>query len=220
VDEYLSEREQVDRIRQWWKENGGWIIVGIGAGVMALVMWNWWQGWKLERAEQASAIYSTLAAAAAEERVDEVRVGVERLAADYGSSPYLQQGRLLLAALLANTGESEAAAAELESVLGKAKDPQLALVARLRLARLLADDGKDERALQLVEEGQAGAFSAPLLEIRGDILAARGDFDGAREAYRQALEDAALAGGVIDEEFVRLKLDALAESPAVGSDAS
>jgi predicted negative regulator of RcsB-dependent stress response len=59
-----------------------------------------------------------------------------------------------------------------------------------------------------------------LLEIRGDILAARGDVDGAREAYRQALEDAALAGGVIDEEFVRLKLDALAESPAVGSDAS
>jgi hypothetical protein len=63
VEDYLSEREQVDRIRQWWKENGAWIIVGIGGGVLSLAGWNWWQGYQLERAEQASAIYSVAAEA-------------------------------------------------------------------------------------------------------------------------------------------------------------
>jgi hypothetical protein len=94
VDEYLSEREQVDRIRQWWKENGAWIIVGIGGGVLALAGWNWWQGYQLERAEQASAIYSVVAEAAVEGRLDEVRAGVDRLEAGHGSSPYLQHAGL------------------------------------------------------------------------------------------------------------------------------
>jgi hypothetical protein len=66
VDEFLSEREQVDRIRQWWKENGAWIIVGVGGGVLALAGWNWWQGYQLQRAEQASAIFSVVTEAALE----------------------------------------------------------------------------------------------------------------------------------------------------------
>jgi predicted negative regulator of RcsB-dependent stress response len=220
VDDYLSEREQVDRIRQWWKENGAWIIVGIGGGILTLLGWNWWQGYQLERAEQASAIYSVVVEAALEDRIDEVRLGVERLSAAHGRSPYLQHGRLALAAVLAGAGETRAAIEQLELVLREARDPQLALVARLRLARLWMAENEDERALRLTREVEAGAFAPALLEVEGDVLAARGDLAGAREAYRQALAGAAAMGPVIDEEFVRLKLEALEQGPATGSDAS
>ncbi len=215
MDEYLSEREQVDRIRQWWKENGAWIIVGIGGGILAIISWNWWQNWKLERAEQASAIYSVVVEAAAEGRVDEVRLGVERLAAGHGSSPYLQQGRLALAAALVRSGETEAAIAQLETALADAKDPQLALVARARLARLLASEGKGDEALRLVRGVDAGAFAPMLLEIEGDVLAARGDSEGALEVYRKALAGGS-GSGVIDEEFLQLKIEALADGRAAG----
>lgn len=220
VDDYLSEREQVDRIRQWWKENGAWIIVGIGAGILSLVSWNWWQAYKLDRAEQASAIFSTLIGAAEQGRIDDIRLGVEQLAAGHGSSPYLQHGRLALAAALVNGGEASDAIALLEQVMEDARDPQLALVARLRLARLLAAEGDDERALQLVRGVDAGAFGPALLDVEGDILAARGDTAGARDAYRGALEGAQDFEAILDREFVRLKLEALGEDTTPKADAS
>jgi predicted negative regulator of RcsB-dependent stress response len=218
VDEYLSEREQVDRIRQWWKENGAWIIVGIGGGILALAGWNWWQNHKLERAEQASAIYSVVAEAAMEGRVEEVRVGVEQLSAGHGSSPYLQHARLALAAASVRAGDLEGAIGQLEQVLDNARDPQLKLVARLRLARLLVTEGDADRALTLVRGVDAGAFAPALLELEGDVLASRGDAAGARDAYRKALASAESFIGVIDDEFVRLKLEALDDGG--GSEAS
>ena len=209
MDEFLSEREQVDRIRQWWKENGAWIIVGVGGGILSLAGWNWWQGYQLQRAEQASAIFSVVAEAALEGRVDEVRVGVEQLAAGHGSSPYLQHGRLALAATSVRAGDVDVAIAQLEQVMNDARDPQLKLVARLRLARLMAAEGEGDRALGLVRGVDAGAFAAGFAEIEGDVLAARGDAAGAREAYRRALAAAGPFAGIIDEEFVQLKLEAL-----------
>lgn len=220
MDDYLSEREQVDRIRQWWKENGAWIIVGIGGGVLALVGWNWWQAQNLQRAEQASAIYSVVAEAAREGRVEEVRIGVERLEAGHGSSPYLQHGRLALAAAMTSSGDYEAAIEHLEQVRSDTRDPQLALVARLRLARLLAAEGQEDRALSLVRDVEAGAFAPSFFEVEGDVLARRGDHEGAREAYRRALAGAETLGPIIDREFVQLKLEALEQGAVAGGDAS
>ena len=220
MEDYLSEREQVDRIRQWWKENGAWIIVGIGGGLLSLAGWNWWQGYKLERAEQASAVYSAVAAAVTQGRIEDVRAGVDSLSAAHGSSPYLQHGRLALAAAMANGGDVAAAIAELEQVLADASDPQIALIARFRLARLLVAEGEHERALDLVRGAEAGAFAPAMLEIEGDILAARGDADGARDAYRRALAGVGTLGAIIDEELVRLKLEALEGGASPGGDAS
>jgi predicted negative regulator of RcsB-dependent stress response len=220
VDDYLSEREQVDRIRQWWKENGAWIIVGVGGGLLALAGWNWWQGYQQNRAEQASVLYSVVEEAALEERVDEVRVGVERLEAGHPRSPYLQHGRLALAGSLVRAGEIGPAIVELEQVMKEARDPQLKLIARVRLARLLVSTGDHERAIGLVRGADAGAFNAALREIEGDVLAAQGDAAGAREAYRAALAAAERHVGIIDEEFVELKLQALEGTAGAGGDVS
>lgn len=219
MEDYLTEREQVDRIRQWWKENGAWIIVGVGGGILALAGWNWWQGYQLQRAEQASAIYAVIAEAAMEERIDEIRVGVERLESAHGGSPYLQHGRFALAGALARAGEFATAADQLQQVLDSADDPQLRMIARLRLARVLLAAGENERALELARGGEAGVFAAPLREVEGDILAAQGDTAGARAAYEAALEGAAEHAGIIDEAHVQLKLGALGDT-AAGGDAS
>jgi predicted negative regulator of RcsB-dependent stress response len=220
VDDYLTEREQVDRIRQWWKENGAWIIVGVGGGVLALAGWNWWQGYQLQRAEQASAIYAVVSEAAMEERIDEIRVGVERLESAHGGSPYLQHGRLALAGALARAGEFAPAADQLQQVLDGAEDPQLRLIARLRLARVLLASGEEQRALDVARGGEPGVFAAPLREVEGDILAAQGDSAGARAAYESALESTTEYPGIVDETNVRLKLEALGNVAATGSDAS
>lgn len=220
MDDYLDEREQVDRIRQWWKENGAWIIIGVGGGLLALAGWNWWQGYQLQRAEQAAAIYSVVSEAAMEERADAVRIGLEQLESEHSGSPYLQHARLALAGVLARAGDFGAAVEQLQPVLDGAEDPQLRLIARLRMARALLAAGELERALELARGGEPGVFAAPLREVEGDVLAQQGDAAAAKAAYEAALADAAEHPGVIDEALVQLKLQALGAPAAAGSDAS
>ena len=40
VDEFLSEKEQIDEIRSWWRENGWYLIGGAVLGIAALLGWN------------------------------------------------------------------------------------------------------------------------------------------------------------------------------------
>lgn len=213
MDDYLSEKEQIERIRAWWKENGAWIIAGVAIGVLGLAGWNWWKSYRIGQAEAASAIYASLSTAASTGRTEDARADLDRLAADYAGTPYMQQGRLALAGAYVLAGRQDDAASLLEQVMREADDPQLALVARLRLARLLASTGQGDRALETASVTDAGTFAAAFHELRGDVLADRGDVEAAREAYRQALA-AVEEGGVIDEAFVRMKLEAVGGAPA------
>src|SRR5258708_29734753 len=62
----------------------------------------------------------------------------------YAASPYTDQARLLAARLYVLGGELDRAAAELGAVVESSKDRNLALVARLRLARVQIPPGKTD----------------------------------------------------------------------------
>ena len=96
MDDYLSEKEQIQAIRNWWKENGAFVIAGLVLGISGLTGWNFWQNYKLERAEAAGAVYSELVAAADRLDLDLASASLETLQSDYSSTPYLAQGRLML----------------------------------------------------------------------------------------------------------------------------
>ena len=40
MDEFLSEKEQIEQIREWWRENGWYLIGGVAIGVLGLLGWN------------------------------------------------------------------------------------------------------------------------------------------------------------------------------------
>ena len=76
----------------------------------------------------------------------------------------------------------------MRAVADESKDAELAQVARLRVARLLIQQGKHDEALKLLDVEKAGAFAAQVHEIRGDAQVAKGDRDsGARAEYAAAL---------------------------------
>ena len=65
----------------------------------------------------------------------------------------------------------------------------LALVVRNRLARAQFSAGQYDEALSTIDAaGSADAFDAIYSELRGDILLAQGNLEGAREAYLAARE--------------------------------
>ena len=96
----------------------------------------------------------------------------------------------------------------------RTRDPQLALLARLRLARVQVDAGKADDALKTLSV-EAGAFDPRYAEVRGDALLAKGDRNGALEQYRTARAAGATGAAgadTVDADLLDLKIRELAKS--------
>src|SRR5207245_8437402 len=92
---------------------------------------------------------------------------------------------------VADDVELERAAGELADVAERSKDRDLALVARLRLARVQIAQGKPDGALATLGVVEPGAFAARFHEVRGDADYAKGDRAAALKEYRSAQAGAA-----------------------------
>jgi len=216
VDEYLDEREQAEQLKQWFKENWLWLVAGVGLGLGGLYGWQGWNAYLDRRAQESGALFATMLDAF--DRNDRA-AGTEladRITAEYGATAYADQALLVVARVHAEAGELDEAAAKLRQVMENSKDAEMALVARLRLARVQNAQGQHDAALATLRAVGAPAVDARIDELEGDVLAAKGDVAAAREAYERALAAAAEPGatGLVDADYVRLKLDALAADAA------
>lgn len=203
VDVYASDEEKGEQLKQWWRANGRSLIAGLAIGLAAVFGWQAWERHQDTQAAEASAIYNQLMVAlSSSERDAGLELG-KRIMTEYSGSPYAALAALTVAKLRLEAGEPEGALDNLQWAMKHADDPSIARLARLRLARLyLAQDNPDE-ALKLVEQAP-GAYEAAFAELRGDVYAAKGDLDGARKAYTQAL--AQVIPGSPGAALLRMKL--------------
>jgi predicted negative regulator of RcsB-dependent stress response len=203
VEEYLSDREQEEALRSWWRENWRWIFGGIALGLALLFGWNYFQTYREERAYRAAQLYAEIEAALNSDNADKAGQLLNGLTSDFDASAYAQEARLLVAKSHVNHGKFDDAVTLLRAVIDKSKDKEMAQIARLRLARVLLQQGKHDEALKLLDTQTAGEFAAQEREIRGDANVAKGNMEAARAEYA-----AALAGGdaQIDRPLVELKL--------------
>jgi predicted negative regulator of RcsB-dependent stress response len=212
VDDYLTEQEQWERFKAWFRENGPWIVAGILLAVAGVGGWRWWQAHTNRVALDANARYDQIMQAF--EVGDRAR-GLElidSLEHDHAGSPYVDQANLAAARLFVDSNELEQAAERLETVLGESRDPELATIARLRLARVQIALGKPDAALATLAKRETGAFASRYHEIRGDAYYAKGDKAAALAEYRSAL----LAAGpsVAENKVLNLKINDLAGQAA------
>lgn len=216
MEDYLSEKEQWEWLKAWVRSNGLWIIAGIAVGAGILAGWRWWEARTDRIALEAGAKYQQILEAL--DRKDRARADLitTELERDYASSPYVDQARLLQARVAVDANELDKAANALQTVMTSTQDKQLALVARLRLARVQLAQGKPDEAIKTVDAVDAGAFKPRYQELRGDALFAKGDKTGALKEY-----EAARAGTVtqsVDAQSLELKIDdLLADNPPPAS---
>jgi predicted negative regulator of RcsB-dependent stress response len=209
MDEYLTEKEQIELIRRWWRENG-WFLIG-GAAIVAIGYFGWYQyrAYQQRVAEDAAALYQELKQVVDDDDREQAEELLARLESDYSSSAYLDQARLLIASdnLIRDTQRS---IDELTAVMEESRDDGMVTIARLRLARVLAYAEQYERALEVLDVSDPGEFAPRFSEIRGDIHAAMGDTEAAVDAYTDALLSS--GNGTIDTEYVQLKLNDLVQA--------
>ncbi|MBU3056928.1 YfgM family protein [Pseudomonas indica] len=210
-----TEEEQLALIKEWWQRNGMPLLTG---GALALVIVFGWQGWQkyqTNQAQGASMLYQQLLETAltpsGQPDAGKVSELAGKLKSDYAGTQYAQYGSLFVAKVAVEAGKLDDAAAELRAIVDKPADATLGELARQRLARVLAAQGKAEEALKLLEGDADKAYLASREEIRGDLLVQLGRTDEAHAAYEKAkaaLSDDAAVGSL------QMKLDDLAKGDA------
>lgn len=206
MDEYLSEKEQIEAIRQWWRENGWFLVGGAAIAGLGYFGYNQYQAYRNTRAEEAAALYVEL-----QQTIEDDRPGADdllaQLSAEYASSPYTDHARMLVASE-SLISDPPRAVEELRTVMETSPDPGLAMVARVRLGRVLAYQERYDEAIAVLTVDDPGNFTARINEILGDIHAAVGDVAAARRAYTVALT--APGADMLDANFLQMKLGDLA----------
>lgn len=186
MDEYLSEREQLERLTGWLRANIPWILIGLAVGGAIVGGWRWWQARTEGGGIAAGQAYSQILDAF--DRGDRTRGMdlVAQLSQAHPGSPYVDQADLAAARLLLETGQVDRAASYLTAVMDHSRDPQLALVARLRLARVQVAQNHPDAALSTLGTANQGAFEGRFAEVRGDAYLAKGNKASALREYRAA----------------------------------
>ena len=217
MSEYLSDKEQWEQIRIWVRENGLWMVVGVALTAAGLQGWRWWQAHLDARGVEASAAYTSMVDALEKGDRTQGFLKLGELEREYPSSPYADQGKLLAARVYVENKELDKAARELETVANQSKDHELALLARMRLARVEIAQGKTEEALAMLNAVEPGAFAARYHEVRGDAYYAKGDRAAALKEYRSAAGNPDLG----DPALLDLKIaDLAADAPPAGAAAA
>lgn len=212
MDDYLSEKEQIEGLKQRVREYGPYALAGVIVAVGGLYGWKYYQSSRAHQGLEAAAKVEAIAAqlgggdsVGAAKAADALRDG-------YGRTPYADEADLMVARALVDGGDLLGAMARVENVIRSTDDAEMKAVALLRKARLQRAMGKVDEALKTVnaalEGGQAGdlgAFAARFLEVKGDLLGDKGDAKGAAAAWQEAL--AKDKDGVLARELVELKLN-------------
>ena len=180
--DYLTDEEQLDRLKNWWQENGTSIIVAVVVVVGGVAGWRWYDAEQVEAVQAASERYEAFLEATGDARAEMA----EGLDAEFGETGYATFALLHQAKDATESGDLESAIGTLRRVADGGAHPLIKDVARVRLARLLQEQGDADAALGVLAEVTSQGFRARVLELKGDIHVIRGERALAHEAYLSA----------------------------------
>jgi predicted negative regulator of RcsB-dependent stress response len=212
VDEYLSEKEQIEGLKQRVREYGPYALAGVIVAVGGLYGWKYYQSTRAHQGLEAAAKVEAIAAQLGGGDAVGAGKAADALRDGYGRTPYADEADLMVARGLTDAGDLLGAMARVENVIRNTGDEEMKAVAMLRKARLQRAMGKPDDGLKTInaaleggQVGELGAFAARFLEVKGDLLGDKGDANGAAAAWQEAL--AKDKDGVLARELVELKLN-------------
>ena len=177
------EREQV--VRKWWHENWKPIALGIVIALGGLIGFRQYQAYTLEKAQQQSyELYQVQyrLASSPETGAAEARKFLDEHQDIYGAMLALD-----LASYESSKKEFEQAAEHAKFAV-KNGGKLIAPAGSLNLARIQAQLKQYDDAIKTLDGISSEAYAIEKAEIRGDVLLAKGDTNGAHDAYQNAVK--------------------------------
>ena len=186
MSDYLSDEEQVAKLKAWWEANGTTLIVGLVVAISAVVGWRWYQGSQFEQSEAASSAYRKyLDARDAGTPADALATVVET---EHAGTVYHVFTLLYRAKDSIEEQDWETAAMHLDAAVQIADEGVLRDLARLRLARVQYQLDQLDDAQRTLSAIHSAGFQGEVAELTGDIHLSRGETSLAREAYKAAVD--------------------------------
>ncbi|MCG8475568.1 MAG: tetratricopeptide repeat protein, partial [Cytophagales bacterium] len=176
VESLRTEEEQVAALKQFWKDYGSAILFGVVLSLGAVYGWKAWNNYKLEQAQVSSGLYQELVDLTlsqsgqpfTQEQQASFNNLLKTLKDEHQSTVYAQFGALFKAGKSVASGDLAGAREQLEWVLQQKPNRELAIITRMRLARvILAQPGETgQEALDILNQiDQPGAFKASYEEV-------------------------------------------------------
>ncbi len=217
MDEFLSEKEQIQYIRDWWRDNRmyififGFVVIGSVAGT------NTWKASVLNEQIAASSLYESLAVEISENNLESGELIAEEIYSEYSESIYADQARLAMAYFYMSQSRDEDAADELRELIESSENNEIILIANMRLAKILLYQSKYQEVLDFLEGNLGHAFETKYSELIGDAYLGLEDYENAEFAYMNALKDTG-SPQVIDAALLQMKINDLPQQNTVNTE--
>ena len=200
----IEEEQEINQLKDWWKENGKTIIVAFILGVGGMFGWRYWQAHQAEQIAQASAQYDALIYSAQQDKQAK-KANIEQFVQANSKTAYAVFALLDEAKKETEKQDFAAAEANLNQALTQSQDEVLTSIVALRLSAVQFQLGQLDNALTSLNQVKGESFNARKAILTGDIQVAKGDKVAAKNSFEQAQQ----SGSQLEQQMAKMKLNNL-----------
>lgn len=200
----IEEEQEINQLKDWWKENGKTIIVAFILGVGGMFGWRYWQAHQAEQIAQASAQYDALIYSA-QQNEQAKKANIEQFVQANSKTAYAVFALLDEAKKATEKQDFAAAEANLNQALTQSQDEVLTSIVALRLSAVQFQLGQLDNALTTLNQVKGESFNARKAILTGDIQIAKGDKVAAKNSFEQAQQ----SGSQLEQQMAKMKLNNL-----------
>ena len=200
----IEEEQEINQLKEWWKENGKTIIVAFILGVGGMFGWRYWQAHQAEQIAQASAQYDALIYSAQQDEQAK-KANIEQFVQANSKTAYAVFALLDEAKKAAEKQDFAAAEVNLNQALTQSQDEVLTSIVALRLSAVQFQLGQLDNALTTLNQVKGESFNARKAILTGDIQIAKGD----KVATKNSFEQAQQSGTQLEQQMAKMKLNNL-----------
>ena len=211
MDEFLSEKEQIQYIREWWQENRSYILTALIIVIGGVTGNNAWKSSVTEKQLSASSLYESLAVEISENNLEAGKMIADQISEDYSDTVYYEKAKLAMAYFYMSQSRDEDAANSLRNILSKSSDSELSLIAEMRLAKIMLYQKKYQEVIDMLKGNIGHAFETKYSELLGDAYFGLEEFDKAEFAYMAALKNSVQAQ-IVDASLIQMKINDLPDN--------
>ena len=200
----IEEEQEINQLKDWWKENGKTIIVAFILGVGGMFGWRYWQAHQAEQIAQASAQYDALIYSA-QQNEQAKKANIEQFVQANSKTAYAVFALLDEAKKATEKQDFAAAEVNLNQALTQSQDEVLTSIVALRLSAVQFQLGQLDNALTTLNQVKGESFDARKAILTGDIQVAKGDKVAAKNSFEQAQQ----SGSQLEQQVAKMKLNNL-----------
>ncbi len=212
---YLTDDEQVEQLKQWWKDYGKTALIGILIALAVIFGWRGWQRYETNQSLSASLIYDNVINSASSHDEKGVQQATKLLINKYERTPYAAMAALVLGQQDIKHGNLTQAQANYIWAMKNTNSDTIKQIARLRVARVMIEREHAQLALSTLSKVDDAAYEPLINLVQGEAYVQLKQYDQAQAHLKNALD--ALPKDTVIYPLVKMKYTELASKAKIAT---